>query len=430
MKRYLLSLLFLIAVAFTQAQNNPIKDTVLQGLIRDAVNNFPRIRELEEQLRINDVREKIIKSNYHPTVAADADYRFQAPVPQIALGNGGEKFKFQPYHNVTGGVTLNQLVYDFGKTKSQLERNKTEQAYTQDDIDNNKNAIAYQVMTVYYGIIFIDKAITVQQDQVRTLKENERIIESKIKNGDAIEYDLLNTRVRTSNADNRLRELTGQQENNFVTMKWLTGRDVKGTVAGNSLDDGISLVTTVSDWKTTNPEAILIQRRMQLLELDRELLLVNDRPSIYATANGGFRNGYPVNVDQVRPAGYAGIGMSIPIVSASRPKLQQKLVDVDLETSRKSMVTLESNINKDLQNVNQNYQTNLEKFNNSQVTVETANKAFKLAQTRYKEGLITNTELILVQIEVEEANLNALQYRYQALLDKIESHKVVGTRLY
>src|SRR6187455_627967 len=163
MKRYFLFLVLLVSFFTVVAQEKPIKDTVLEKLIQQAVNNFPRIKELEEQLRINDVREKLIKTNYHPTVSADADYRFQAPVPQIAFGGNGEKFKFQPYHNVTGGVTVNQLVYDFGKTKAQLERNKTEQAYRQDDVDNNKNAIAYQVTAIYYAIIFIDKAITVQQ---------------------------------------------------------------------------------------------------------------------------------------------------------------------------------------------------------------------------------------------------------------------------
>ncbi len=428
MKKIVLTLAISVAVLGVQGQDNPIRDTVLQGLIQAAVNNFPRIKELEEQLRINDVQEKLIKSNYQPKVMGDANYRFQAPVPKIPFGT--ESFKFQPYHSVTGGVTINQLVYDFGKTKAQLERNKTAQAYTQDNVDNTKNSVAYQVAQIYYSIVFTAKAIQVQQDQVKTLKENERIIQAKIKNGDAIEYDLLNTRVRTSNADNKLKELQGMQENNYIMMKWLTGIDVQPLINNPSLDDGINIVSNAGDWKSTNADAKLIKRQMELLELDRRLATINDNPQIFADANGGFRNGYPTNVDQVRLAGYAGVGISIPIVSASRPKLQQKLVDVDLETSRKSMTTLESNINKDLANVNQNYQTHTLKLQNSQTTVEAANRAYQLAQTRYKEGLITNTELILIQIEVEEANLNALQVRYQLLVDKLQSHEIVGTKLY
>lgn len=427
--KYILTTFLLLSIAVsTQAQQSPISDTVLQKLIGLAVQNFPKIKELEEQLRLSDVKSEIVKSNYQPTLAADANYRFQAPVPIIEFG--GNKVKFQPYHNVAGGITLNQLIYDFGKTRAQLDKTKTEQAYTQDNIDNTKNAVAYQVAAVYYAIVFTDKAIRVQQDQVKTLKENERVINAKIKNGDAIEYDLLNTRVRTTNADNKLKELQGQQENNFTIMQWLTGEDLRNAAITGNLEDGIQLVNQAGDWKNTNPEAILIKRKMELLNLDRQMAVVNDRPSLFATANAGFRNGFPVNVDQVRPAGYAGIGMSIPIISASRPKLQQKMVDVNLEANRKALTTLETSINKDLENVNHNYKTHTEKLENSQVTVETANKAYRLAQTRYKEGLITNTELILVQIEVEEANLNSLQYRYQLLLDKLDSHKVVGTKLY
>lgn len=428
MKKTLITIVILCSSLSLFAQSSPIRDTTLQGLIQRAVQNFPKIKELEEQLRLSDVKSEILKSNYQPTLAADASYRFQAPVPIIEFA--GNKVKFQPYHNVAGGFTLNQLVYDFGKTRAQLDKTKSEQAYTQDNIDNTKNAIAYQVAAVYYAILFTDKAIQVQEDQVKTLKENERVITAKIKNGDAIEYDLLNTKVRTSNADNKLKELQGQQENNYTLMHWLTGEDLRGVAVSGDLDDGIQMVNAAGDWKNTNPDAILIKRKMELLALDKQLATINDRPTLFATANAGFRNGFPVNVDQVRPAGYAGLGMSIPILSASRPKLQQKLIDVNLETSRKALTTLESTIGKDLQQVNRNYQTHVEKLENSQLTVETANKAYKLAQTRYKEGLITNTELILVQIEVEEANLNTLQYRYQMLLDKLESHKVVGTKIY
>ena len=62
--------------------------------------------------------------------------------------------------------------------------------------------------------------------------------------------------------------------------------------------------------------------------------------------------------------------------------------------------------------------------------MEQANKAFKLAQTRYKEGLITNVELILLQTSVEDADLSVLKFRFLMLMDKLESHKIVGTKLY
>jgi outer membrane protein len=428
MKKLTFSLLLILIVSGVFAQQNPITDTTLKSLIQQAVANFPRIKELEEQLRTSDVKEEILRSNYQPTLYGDASYRFLAPAPAIPFN--GQKIKFQPYNNYTAGLTVNQLVYDFGKTKTQLERNNAEQALTQDNVDNNKNSVAYMVAQVYYNILFTANAIKVQEDQIKILKENERIIQAKLKNGDAIEYDLLTTQVRTSNSDNILKELQGNQEKNFITLQWLTGADMKNKIGGAPFEESIPLLTSSGNWKDNNAEAKLINRRIELLDFDRQLAMINNRPNIFASANGGVRNGIQPEINQLKLAGGAGVGVSIPIFSASRPKLQQKLTEVNIETARLSLNTLESNINKDLASVQQDYLTLEQKLGNSKVTVQQANRAFSLAQTRYKEGLITNVELILIQTSVEDADLSVLRYKFLLLMDRLESHKIVGTKLY
>ena len=428
MKKMIFSLLLILYVSGVFAQQNPITDTTLKALIQQAVTNFLRIKELEEQLRVSDVKEELLRSNYQPALYGDASYKFMAPAPAIPFQ--GNKIKFQPYNNYAAGLTVNQLVYDFGKTRMQLDRNNSEQGLTQDNIHNNKNSIAYMVAQVYYNILFTDKAIKVQQDQLKILNENERVIQAKLKNGDAIEYDLLTTQVRTTNSDNVLKELQGSQQRNFITLQWLTGTDYKNKIGTGILEENIPLLTSSGDWKRNNAEAKIINRKLELLDYDRQLAMVNNRPTIFASANGGVRNGIQPEINQMKLAGGAGVGMSIPIFSASRPKLQQKLTDVNIESTRLSMNTLESNINRDLASVQQDYLTLEQKMENSKINVEQANKAFKLAQTRYKEGLITNVELILIQTSVEDANLSLLKYRFLMLMDKLESHKIVGTKLY
>ena len=428
MKKMIISLLLTGFSLGVFAQQNPITDTTLKNLIQLAVTNFPRIKELEEQLRVNDVKGEILQSNYHPTLYGDASYRFAAPAPAIPFG--GNEIKFQPYNNYAAGLTLNQLVYDFGKTRMALDKNISEKSLTQDVIDNNKNSIAYMVAQIYYSILFTDKAIKVQLDQLAILHENERVIQAKLKNGDAIEYDLLTTQVRTSNSDNLLKELQGNQEKNFIMMQWLTGSDLKNKIGNGVFEENIPLVTASGSWKTNNAEARIINRKIEILDYDRQLAMVNNRPNIFASATGGIRNGIQPEIFKMKLAGAAGVGLSIPIFSAARPKLQQKLTEVNIETERLSLNTLEASINKDLASVQQDYITIQQKLNNSKFTVEQAKRAFTLAQTRYKEGLITNVELILIQTSVEDANLSVLKYRYQMLLDKLDSHKIIGTKLY
>jgi outer membrane protein TolC len=196
------------------------------------------------------------------------------------------------------------------------------------------------------------------------------------------------------------------------------------------VQDDLPLIKEGGDWQNSNPEAKIINRKLELFNYDLKAAQINDRPNIFASASGGFRNGYVPDINPLRLNGSLGVGVSVPILSASRPKLQQKLTQVNIEATKKSLTTLENNINKDLATIGEDYKTLDQKLQNSKLLVTQAEKAYELAQTRYKEGLITNVELNIIQNSVEDANLNLLQTQYMMVLDKLESHKVVGTKLY
>jgi outer membrane protein len=57
-------------------------------------------------------------------------------------------------------------------------------------------------------------------------------------------------------------------------------------------------------------------------------------------------------------------------------------------------------------------------------------QAYQLTQVRYKAGLITLVELLGAQTNVEDAKLQQVQLQYQLQLDKLESHKLIGTKLF
>jgi outer membrane protein TolC len=425
--------IILIAVVFTlqniQAQDEIIKDSSLKRLILSAVNNFPKIKELQEQLNATGIKAQLINSNFKPTINADAGYQFVAPVPEVNFGAGGV-VRFQPYNNYAGSISLKQLVYDFGKTTVHLERNNVEAKLTSDNIEIAQFAIAYQVAQLYANAVFTLNAVTVQETQIKTLQDNERLIQAKIDNGDALKYDLLTTKVRTSNSTNRLEELKGNLDKYFSLIEWLTGENISKTIDTNIQTKHLMLATSSSLWEQKHPEAQLINHKLDLLSVENKMLQYNNKPSVFASASTGFRNGIQPDINQFRLTGGAGIGISIPIVPASRPKLQQQLIAVNTEATKNSLQTLAYNVQKDLIQIASDHKTISIKLENTLQLIEQAEQAFALANIRYKEGLITNTELLGIQNNVEDAQLLKLQYQFQLLNLKLESHKIAGTHLY
>lgn len=428
MKRLLLFTLLCITTSILNAQNSPVKDEQLKRLIKLAVNNFPRIKELQEQTKLYAIRNDLAKSSYQPTITGNATYAYIAPLPYIEFGNN--KLFFAPNNNYNAAITLNQLIYDFGKIKLQLDRNKAESSLVDLNIDNSKNAVAYQVSQIYYAIQFFHKAIATQQEQIDALKSNEKLIQAKLDNGDALRYDLLTTQVRTANAANRLEDLQNQLDKQYILLQWLTGSDEKSKFNFNISYDLLPLIIDSVGAMKDNGEAQVLQKKIDLLQYDVKAASYNERPTIHASATGGVKNGYQPDIEPMRLNGSVAVGLNVPIFNGSRPKLQQKLTQVQIDAIKASLNTLQTAIQKDLLLNAEDFKLLTEKLKNTNILLTQAQKAYDIANVRFKNGLITNTELLLVQTSLEDAKLQQVQLQYQLQLDRLESHRIFGNKLY
>jgi len=80
--------------------------------------------------------------------------------------------------------------------------------------------------------------------------------------------------------------------------------------------------------------------------------------------------------------------------------------------------------------VNEDYRNLQVKLENTKLLVQQAQKAYDLAQVRFKNGLLTSAELVDAQSNVEDARLTQIQLEYQLQLDRLESQKIVGTKIW
>jgi len=80
--------------------------------------------------------------------------------------------------------------------------------------------------------------------------------------------------------------------------------------------------------------------------------------------------------------------------------------------------------------VNEDYKNLQIKLNNTNLLVQQAQKAYDLAQVRFKNGLITSAELVTAQTNIEDAKLTQVQLEYQMQLDRLDSQKIIGTRMW
>ena len=140
-----------------------------------------------------------------PVVDANASYNFVEPKIVLPLEVNGklQEFQFAPVHNLNANVTGSYTVFDFGRVKANIEKSKDDIQYAVHNTDYAKSQLANQVANIYYNIIYYQKAIGIEDSVLAYLNDNKKIVESKLKNGDAIKLDLLSIQSQVDAEENK-----------------------------------------------------------------------------------------------------------------------------------------------------------------------------------------------------------------------------------
>ena len=83
--------------------------------------------------------------------------------------------------------------------------------------------LALQVATIYYNIIFFQKSIEIQDSIIVFLNDNKKIVESKLRNGDAIRVDLLNIQAQVDIETNRKVDFQNSLQKQINLLAYTTG---------------------------------------------------------------------------------------------------------------------------------------------------------------------------------------------------------------
>lgn len=426
MKRiFFITVITVAAIQFLQAQatvNNELK-----GLINQSFGYFPKIKEVENTVETAKQRLAIAKNNL-PVVDANASYNFVEPKIVLPLEVNGkvQDFQFAPVHNFNANVSGSYTLFDFGRLKANIEKSKDDIKYAEHNTDFAKNQLANQVTNIYYNIIYFQKAIEIEDSVMAYLNDNKRIVESKLRNGDAIKLDLLSIQSQLDAEQNRKVDLQNYLQKQQNLLQYTTGGN---STAGASFDFEIPLkavAEALTDAQINNPEFLLANDKVKQSQNEITIARLGTKPAVNIGANTGFKNGYVPNVNEMKFNYAAGISLKLPIYDGNRTKQQVKLSETVLTQNKLAIETLNSNYKRDIQQALIDIQSNQERISNTKGQIEQAQTAQALAASRFKNGVGTNLEITNASTNVERAQFSKLQYEYQLCLAKVELVRLVG----
>jgi len=396
----------------------------LNELIGSAVTNYPKIKELQGNVALADAKIQLAKSGYQPNIAINGSYNYVAPVSKANFL--GKEIQFQPNHNYNTYLSVSQTIWDFGRTNASVQRAKEEQAQVKENLKASELSLAYQVAVLYNNIVLLQKNIALQDAQIKLAYDNYKLVENKIKNGDALSYDLVNADVRVKVAENKKVDLLNQLEKQLNLLKFYTGNE-QAQVTATSFESGKDAASNAT---SGNMDIALANSRLHAAQVDYKTSVSNFLPNLFANGNAGWKNTYLPNIKEMRFNYVVGAGLNIPIYDAGKALAQRKMAKLAIETAKQNLLYAQQAANKDVQQAQADFNANQTRLQNTAAIVKQAEAAFNLAQSRYKNGTLTWLDLENARISAEDARFSLIQLEYQLALNKLEMNRIAGVRFW
>jgi len=428
---------FIILISIGSFAQESSKDDTLNSLIKQSLDYYPRLKEQQQLVSINEIKDRISKSNYLPSVSVNGSYTYVDPVSAIPLpGPNGTptEILFQPKNNWNSSLDINQTIYDFGRTSAAIQKGNTEVQLSKQNIESIKNSLAYQVSNLYYGIIYLKKAIEVQVIQLNLVQENTKVIQDRIKNGDEIDFNLISTQVRYKNLETRMVDLQNQLEKQIISLNNLVGKNVSSLF--NEKKDfkfstsEISTENAFEQAQSSNWDIKMSKLREEVSIRDVRIAQAGKLPNLSFVGSVGWKNGYQPDIYLYRFNGLAGVRLTIPIFNGFRNNYQIDIAQKNYSASKFSTEIQSLNLKNGVEQSVSEIKSSKEKLRLSESQVQQAQYAVKLAETRYKNGVITSLEQLTAQTNLQEAQLNKIQFEYQLRLAYLELNRLAAVKFW
>ncbi|HKI87666.1 MAG TPA: TolC family protein [Draconibacterium sp.] len=414
-------------------EENPGDSLSLDWIIQDVVLNHPAVQAAQEGLNQAAAKIGLAKSGYYPNINLIAGATSVGPVPSLDIPDIGS-FSLFPRNNFTGELNVRQNVYDFGKTDRNVVLANEGKTLVEKSIEKVKQQMALTAIRTYFALDYLQEAVKIKKEQLKTLKEHLGFVQKKKETGSATEYEILSTRVRISGVETQeldleamrdvqlavLNALLGLPANTFHTVK-SDEKVEKPTVTGDAL---------ITDAFQKRDEMQLAKEKTGMANLHLEVVKGQNKPSLNLIANGGWKNGYIPEINKIRPNFVVGLNLNVPLFDATRTKYQLMEAQSSVETSMLETEITKRQISGEVVKNETNIAASAKKVKQANLQLEQAKEALSLAQVSYKTGAITNLDLLDAATAVSESRLMLLRSKIDYAVNVYQLKASIGERLY
>ena len=313
----------------------------------------------------------------------------------------------------TYGVRATQLLYDFGKTSSNMDAARYGLQSRQIETGRLRNQSALDFIVAYLDLLESEKLLIVAKEEVQRYEAHKKDTEVRYRAGVVTKNEVLQVNVTLADSQQRLLTAENLRSLRESKINSLLLKPLNDAVQPEEIMSSPAVGLTLEEaW--TSAEA----SRAQLKEMDAAIAAKEQSvqsteaeflPTIYVA--GGYEyleNRYMVHQDNW--SAIAGVNINLSSGGASNSKVG--ITRAELRSLKLSREKLLDNIRLEVKGAYLDLQSSAQKIEVSRTAVAQAEENLRLQRLQYKEGVGTATDVLDAVTLLSTAESNSWKSLY------------------
>ncbi|MBN1408481.1 MAG: TolC family protein [Calditrichaceae bacterium] len=396
----------------------------LDAFLELVKQNSKDLKLAKQELKMADAVKKEAWASALPKVGAQGDYRRNLLENYLFVdfpGQGKQKFKISYDNEFSFNAALTQPLFSF-KIGNALTAASQYQSMTDFIFTASEQAIVTFAKKGFYQLLLLNKVVEIAEASELSAKENYDNIKNKYDNGLVSEFELLQAEVAWKNKIPETMETKRNYDLLLANLK---------NFAGISEEQDLILIGNLETFPVkpdrVSTESVLgIHPEFQAMVWQsrlRETGVKAANADYFPTLDGSFVYVFSSQTDtwqlENRNNNFIlGLSLTIPIYTGGYIGAQAQKAKVELEKARINIEKNKDDISNELTNIFLRLDEAEKRITSAKGTLNSAQKAFKIAEVSADNGLITQLELKDARIFNDQANLNY----YKAVYDYLDAY--------
>ena len=346
-----------------------------------------------------------------------------------------DTIKTDHYNSYSAGFTLNQTLYDGGRSWNQVQQAKTNLEIARLNQRLIHIQVIQKVIQSYYGLLKAQKLLDVSDKNLEMSNQQLSLVKKQFELGVVKRTDLLKAEVAIGQARvDMLNKKTSLQNARRILFNDMGLQDF-----------GQQITVVENDWimpnipsssgilnllKNENPSLLISKAQVGLNDLSYKLIRGLRLPSMNTSMNYSA-NGESTNqlLDAFKDNWSFGLNLSIslPIYNGSTLSIQQQQADLSRQQSEYSYITLLNDLRVQAELIRETLNNYSEIIPLNQSVVASAQEDLKLARERYSLGSTTILEVLDAQVSLIRSNSNLINTVHDARIQEASLKGLLGT---